>query len=191
MRGSPREARKRSGAGEPHDVPEAVDLLGDEDRTAERLGHRHRHLAVVSLLHLRLLDYREEHLRDGLLGRLRLLAEARGDLVEEQLLERVVIHRDERRVLLAERGERRGPVHRLGKELHVVRGEGEQAARQPRINLYLLIGEVFTFLYSALALYVAIRMGNYLLVPLNATVCVGFGMVLYWSFQERRARGHS
>jgi cellulose synthase (UDP-forming) len=71
------------------------------------------------------------------------------------------------------------------------KGEGEKAARQPRINLYLLIGEVFTFLYSALALYVAIRMGNYLLVPLNATVCVGFGMVLYWSFQERRARGRS
>ncbi|MHC3924611.1 glycosyltransferase [Alcaligenes nematophilus] len=71
------------------------------------------------------------------------------------------------------------------------KGEGEKVARQPRINLYLLIGEVFTFLYSALALYVAIRMGNYLLIPLNATVCVGFGMVLYWSFQERRARGRS
>lgn len=76
-----------------------------------------------------------------------------------------------------------GEFHRTPK------GKDEQRSRQPRINMVLLAGEVFTFLYSALALCVAVRMGNYLLVPLNATVCVGFGMVLYWSYRERYARG--
>jgi cellulose synthase (UDP-forming) len=51
----------------------------------------------------------------------------------------------------------------------------------------LLGGEIFTFVYSAMAVWIAFRRGNYFLIPLNFTVCVGFGMVLYWSWQERRA----
>jgi cellulose synthase (UDP-forming) len=57
----------------------------------------------------------------------------------------------------------------------------------PRINTVLLVGELFTFAYSMLAMLIAFREGNYFLIPLNLTVCVGFGMVLYWSWQERRA----
>ena len=67
--------------------------------------------------------------------------------------------------------------------------KGKDAYRQtmPGINYVLLAGEVITFLYSLFAACVALQRGNYFLIPLNVTVCVGFGMVLHWSWQERRA----
>lgn len=65
------------------------------------------------------------------------------------------------------------------------KGQGEQSSAQPPINRLLWLGEVFTFLYSLLGLFVAFSKGNYVLMPLNATACVGFGMVLYWSWKER------
>jgi cellulose synthase/poly-beta-1,6-N-acetylglucosamine synthase-like glycosyltransferase len=74
-----------------------------------------------------------------------------------------------------------GDFHRTPK------GKDGYRAFVPRINSVLLAGEIFTFLYSATAVWVAFQSGNYFLVPLDVTVCVGFGMVLYWSWQERRA----
>ncbi len=58
----------------------------------------------------------------------------------------------------------------------------------PRINSVLLTGELLTFVYSLLAMVVAWQRANYVLLPLNLTVCAGFGMVLYWSWQERAGR---
>jgi cellulose synthase/poly-beta-1,6-N-acetylglucosamine synthase-like glycosyltransferase len=57
----------------------------------------------------------------------------------------------------------------------------------PRINFVLIVGEILTFLYAALAVWVGFQRGNYFLIPLDVTVCVGFGMVIYWSWQERHA----
>lgn len=74
-----------------------------------------------------------------------------------------------------------GDFHRTPK------GQDEHRSVKPRINAALLAGELFTFSYSLLAVAVAVQQGNYFLIPLNLTVCVGFGMVLYWSWQERRA----
>ena len=78
-----------------------------------------------------------------------------------------------------------GDFHRTPK------GRDEYGARLPPVNPVLLVGEVVTFLYSLLAMLVALGEKNYFLIPMNFTVCVGFGMVLYWSWQERRrhARG--
>lgn len=73
-----------------------------------------------------------------------------------------------------------GDFHRTPK------GRDERRERLPPINSVLLAGEVLTFVYSLLALLVAVGKSNYFLVPMNLTVCVGFGMVLYWSWQERR-----
>ena len=72
-----------------------------------------------------------------------------------------------------------GEFHRTPK------GKEENDGRAPRINSVMLAGEVFTFLYSALAAAAALQEDNYFLIPLNVTVCVGFGMVIYWSFSER------
>ena len=69
-----------------------------------------------------------------------------------------------------------GDFHRTPK------GRAGYAAIMPHINVVLLAGEVFTFLYSAISILIGIKGGNYFLIPLNVTVCVGFGMVLYWSF---------
>ena len=74
-----------------------------------------------------------------------------------------------------------GDFHRTPK------GTDEQRSAMPGINTVLLIGEILTFLYSFLAVCVAFRARNYVLIPLNLTVCVGFGMVLFWSWQERVA----
>jgi cellulose synthase (UDP-forming) len=74
-----------------------------------------------------------------------------------------------------------GDFHRTPK------GKDEHRAAVPRINTILVAGELFTFAYSLLGVLVALRKGNYFLIPLNLTVCVGFGMVLYWSWKERRA----
>lgn len=71
-----------------------------------------------------------------------------------------------------------GDFHRTPK------GRAGYIAIMPRINAVLLAGEVFTFLYSATSVLVGIGSGNYFLIPLNVTVCVGFGMVLYWSCLE-------
>lgn len=75
-----------------------------------------------------------------------------------------------------------GDFHRTPK------GKDEHRSIMPRINSVLLAGEFFTFCYSLFAVCVALEEENYFLVPLNVTVCVGFGMVLYWSWQERRER---
>ncbi len=80
-----------------------------------------------------------------------------------------------------------GGVH--GEFHRTPKGADERQASTPRINRLLFAGEVFTFIYSVLAIVLAWRQGNYFLVPLNLTVCVGFGMVLYWSWRERR--GHA
>lgn len=73
-----------------------------------------------------------------------------------------------------------GDFHRTPK------GREEGHSKMPPINTALLAGELLTFLYSLLAAFVALIEENYFLIPLNITVCVGFGMVLYWSWQERR-----
>lgn len=73
-----------------------------------------------------------------------------------------------------------GDFHRTPK------GKDERRSRMPRINTLLLAGEIFTFFYSLIAILVAFQEENYFLIPLNVTVCVGFGMVIYWSWQERR-----
>ncbi|BAO94067.1 glycosyltransferase [Caballeronia insecticola] len=66
--------------------------------------------------------------------------------------------------------------------------KGKDASRTavPPINFVLLAGEVFTFLYSAVAIGIGFLKSNYFLIPLNVTVCVGFGMALYWSWLEMR-----
>jgi cellulose synthase (UDP-forming) len=75
-----------------------------------------------------------------------------------------------------------GDFHRTPK------GKDEHCSVLPRIDTVLRAGEVFTFAYSALALLLACQRGNYHLIPMNLTVCVGFGMMLYWSRQERADR---
>jgi NAD(P)-dependent dehydrogenase (short-subunit alcohol dehydrogenase family) len=72
-----------------------------------------------------------------------------------------------------------GDFHRTPK------GRDERRSAVPRINTALLAGEIFTFAYSLLAMLLACQKGNYYLIPLNFTVCVGFGMVLYWTWEER------
>ena len=71
--------------------------------------------------------------------------------------------------------------------------KGKEAYRStmPRINAVLLAGEIATFAYSLMTVLLAIQKKNYILIPLNVTVCVGFGMVLYWSWQEHRVRVQS
>jgi len=78
-----------------------------------------------------------------------------------------------------------GDFHRTPK------GQDEHGAQLPPVNTVLLVGEVVTFLYSLLAMWVALGKKNYFLIPMNCTVCVGFGMVLYWSWQERRRHAHA
>lgn len=75
-----------------------------------------------------------------------------------------------------------GDFHRTPK------GKDEHWSTVPRINSVLLAGELFTFIYSFLAVQVALRERNYFLIPLNVTVCIGFGMVLFWGWRERRSR---
>ncbi|WP_175691423.1 glycosyltransferase [Burkholderia anthina] len=71
-----------------------------------------------------------------------------------------------------------GDFHRTPK------GRAGYIAIMPRINTVLLVGEIFTFIYSAISVLVGMGSGNYFLIPLNLTVCVGFGMVLYWTCLE-------
>jgi short-subunit dehydrogenase/uncharacterized membrane protein len=71
------------------------------------------------------------------------------------------------------------------------KGGNERRSAMPGINTALLAGEVFTFAYSLLNLLLACRKENYYLLPLNFTVCVGFGMVLYWTWQERHGAMHT
>lgn len=77
-----------------------------------------------------------------------------------------------------------GDFHRTPK------GKDEHRSATPRINTVLLAGELFTVAYSLLAILVAFDEENYFLIPLNVTVCVGFGLVLFWSWQERRGHAH-
>lgn len=67
------------------------------------------------------------------------------------------------------------------------KGHSEGASRQPPINSILLLGEVLTFVYSALATVVGVIQGNVFLIPLNVTACFGFGMVIYLSWKENDA----
>lgn len=71
------------------------------------------------------------------------------------------------------------------------KGKNECQSGMPRINTILLMGELFTFVYSLLAIIVAIQEKNYFLIPMNVTVCVGFGVVLYWSWLERYRYGNN
>lgn len=71
-----------------------------------------------------------------------------------------------------------GDFHRTPK------GGEERNGNLPPINGVLLLGELLTFLYSALAVVVALAEQNYYLILMNVTVCIGFGMVLCWSWQE-------
>ncbi|WP_144106975.1 glycosyltransferase [Paraburkholderia sp. BCC1886] len=68
--------------------------------------------------------------------------------------------------------------------------KGKRAYRAviPRLDSVLLTGDVFTFFYSLTAVAVALRSGNYFMIPLDVTACVGFGMVLYWTWKERNER---
>ncbi|WP_233161666.1 MULTISPECIES: glycosyltransferase [unclassified Achromobacter] len=75
-----------------------------------------------------------------------------------------------------------GDFHRTPK------GDVERGVALPPINRTLMVGEAFTFGYALVALVQAVRDGNYILLPLDVTACVGFGMVLYWSWQEARLR---
>jgi cellulose synthase/poly-beta-1,6-N-acetylglucosamine synthase-like glycosyltransferase len=67
--------------------------------------------------------------------------------------------------------------------------KGKKAYRSavPRLNSILIAGEAATVLYSILGLILAFERKSYFLIPLDVTVCVGFGMVLFWSWQEWRA----
>ena len=67
------------------------------------------------------------------------------------------------------------------------KGHTVGASRQPRINSILLLGEVLTFVYSAVAIGVGILQGNVFLIPINVTACFGFGMVIYLSWKEHDA----
>lgn len=73
-----------------------------------------------------------------------------------------------------------GEFHRTPK------GQDEKRSRLPRINAVLIAGDVATFCYSLVALVLDVYKHNYVLVPLNLTVCVGFGMVLRWTWREWR-----
>ena len=72
-----------------------------------------------------------------------------------------------------------GDFHRTPK------GIDELRSSMPPINTMLWAGELLTFTYSLVAILVALREGNYFLIPFNVTVCLGFAMVLFWSWQER------
>jgi cellulose synthase (UDP-forming) len=77
-----------------------------------------------------------------------------------------------------------GDFHRTPK------GQGRKHGNAPPINRWLLWGEVFSFGYSLLAIAVALGKANYVLIPINLTACVGFGLMLYWSWQEREGGKH-
>lgn len=64
------------------------------------------------------------------------------------------------------------------------KGSVERKQRKPSVNRYLWLGEAFTFVYSLIAILVELHKDNYFLIPMNLTVCVGFGMMLYWTWQE-------
>jgi cellulose synthase (UDP-forming) len=74
-----------------------------------------------------------------------------------------------------------GDFHRTPK------GKNAHWVHVPRINFALLAGDVFTFLYSFLAILIAFREKNFFFIPINVTGCVGFGMVLCWAWQEKRS----
>lgn len=73
-----------------------------------------------------------------------------------------------------------GDFHRTPKGQGKGRGD-----KPPPVNRWLLWGEVFSFGYSLLAIAVAVVRENYILIPINMTACVGFGMMLYWSWRQR------
>jgi cellulose synthase (UDP-forming) len=74
-----------------------------------------------------------------------------------------------------------GDFHRTPK------GQGkERVDEPPPVNRWLLWGEVFSFGYSLQAIAVAVVKTNYVLIPINLTACAGFGMMLYWSWRQRR-----
>lgn len=78
-----------------------------------------------------------------------------------------------------------GDFHRTPKGEDKERGDAP-----PPISRLLLWGEIFSFVYSLMAIVVALVKANYVLMPINVTACVGFGMMLYWSWQQRRGGKH-
>jgi cellulose synthase (UDP-forming) len=77
-----------------------------------------------------------------------------------------------------------GDFHRTPK------GQGKGGGDEPPpMDRWLLWGEVFAFGYSLLAIALGVVKANYVLLPINLTACVGFGMMLYWSWRQRREVG--
>ncbi len=58
----------------------------------------------------------------------------------------------------------------------------------PKINTILGLAEIFTFLYSAVTLVIAIMVHNYWIILFNLVVSSGFGLALFLSWQEHRTR---
>jgi cellulose synthase (UDP-forming) len=78
-----------------------------------------------------------------------------------------------------------GDFHRTPK------GQSQGAGNEPPpVNRWLLWVEIFSFGYSLVAIVVAVVKANYVLIPINLTACVGFGMMLYWSWQQREGAKH-
>ncbi len=73
-----------------------------------------------------------------------------------------------------------GEFHRTPK------GKDEHRSKLPRISSVLFAGDLFSFAYSALTIAICLQGGDHYLLPLNLTVCVGFGMTIFWSWQERQ-----
>jgi hypothetical protein len=74
-----------------------------------------------------------------------------------------------------------------------VRRNGIYRKKDTQLLLFLLFsfwGEMFSFGYSLAAIAVALAKTNYVLIPINLTACVGFGMMLYWSWQQRDGAKH-
>lgn len=64
------------------------------------------------------------------------------------------------------------------------KGKEELRSAKPGLNRMLWRGDVFSFLYAACAVIAALCTGNILLIPLDLTACIAFGMVLRWSAKE-------
>jgi cellulose synthase (UDP-forming) len=66
------------------------------------------------------------------------------------------------------------------------KGGGNMREATPKINKTLIILEILTFIYSALALAFAIQTSNYWTIPFSLMACIGFLIVFYFSWIERK-----
>lgn len=74
-----------------------------------------------------------------------------------------------------------GDFHRTPK------GENKKKVLRPPIHRILWWGEGFSFSYAAVTLWAAVQQGNYFLIPIGVTACVGFGMMLVGFWREEHA----